>query len=359
MRDSLTRQVATLRHDEGGQIAFLMLLTLPVVFILFALATDVGLWYFDHRMAQNQVDAATLAAVPFLPDEVLATDAVDLWLAKNGFVPEERVLTGLTAAGTPCVGRGSSTNESGVEMIYTDELYGDGIEDTVRVCIWRKSPSVFAGFSGIDAVYVSASAKAQVYPQCGALDIVMVLDNSGSIDDSGHEDLVATATLLIDEFCLDNVSGVRLGITRFRATSAPVHDMSDDATSLRDAVGAIERGGKDLDSGTNIVVALAGGAAQYPSGSGDRPNAPNKMIFITDGNDNRGNSDADIALASLATGAEVFAIGVGDVEPSIVDAIATDPDEDHAFIFADFESLLDDAGGIAAALTTLQMVLIE
>ena len=53
--------------DESGAMAFLMLLTMPVIFIFFALALDAGVWYFDHRIAQNQADAAALAAVQHLP----------------------------------------------------------------------------------------------------------------------------------------------------------------------------------------------------------------------------------------------------------------------------------------------------
>ena len=52
MSKYLTHRVATLRPDEGGQMAFMM---------GFALALDAGVWYFDHRTAQNQADAAVLA----------------------------------------------------------------------------------------------------------------------------------------------------------------------------------------------------------------------------------------------------------------------------------------------------------
>ena len=45
-----------------------MVMVLPVIFLLFALAFDAGLWFLDHRMAQNQADAAVLAAVQHLPD---------------------------------------------------------------------------------------------------------------------------------------------------------------------------------------------------------------------------------------------------------------------------------------------------
>ncbi len=74
-----------LGRDERGQMAFLMVLSLPVLFIFMALAVDVGVWFFDHRTAQNQADAAALAAAQFLPaaDTTEATAAVNRWLGKN------------------------------------------------------------------------------------------------------------------------------------------------------------------------------------------------------------------------------------------------------------------------------------
>ncbi len=64
-------------RQENGQMAFLLVMILPVIFLLLALPLDAGLWFLDHRMAQNQADAAALAAVQHLPadDTTLATAA--------------------------------------------------------------------------------------------------------------------------------------------------------------------------------------------------------------------------------------------------------------------------------------------
>ena len=113
---------------------------------------------------------------------------------------------------------------------------------------------------------------------------------------------------------------------------------------------------------TDIVAGLEGAAAQLSTGLGDRPEAPNKIIFITDGNDTAlncppveegeeeepdfedcvPNSNATIALASLATGAEVFAVGVGNgVSQSTLDAIATEPNAQYRFSVSNFNALID------------------
>ena len=75
-----------LRRQESGQTAILLVMILPVVCLLFVLPLDAGIWYLDHRIAQNQADAAVLAAAQHLPavDTTPATVAANTWLEKNG-----------------------------------------------------------------------------------------------------------------------------------------------------------------------------------------------------------------------------------------------------------------------------------
>ena len=66
-----------LRRQEDGQMAILLVMVLPAVFLLFALPLDAGIWFLDHRIAQSQADAAALAAAQYLPatDTTQATSA--------------------------------------------------------------------------------------------------------------------------------------------------------------------------------------------------------------------------------------------------------------------------------------------
>lgn len=157
MSNILTRQVARLGREEDGQMAIAVVLALPVIFMFIALGMDTGLWYTDHRLAQNQVDAAVLAAAQFLPaaetdpEYQEARDTVDLWLAKNGSGHEELC----------------EPDENGPYPQFFDlhpAASPDGRLDMVRVCVRRQSPGVFAAFAGIPFVWVSAVAAARVAP---------------------------------------------------------------------------------------------------------------------------------------------------------------------------------------------------
>jgi Flp pilus assembly protein TadG len=120
---------ARLHRDESGQMAIVMVLTMLIVFMLFALSFDVGLWYFDHRQAQNQADAAALAGALKLPNTGDAKTSVTDSLRDN---------------------------RASVGDLYSVTFPTNAI----RVCVRRDAPGVFAALSNINAVKVSACATA-------------------------------------------------------------------------------------------------------------------------------------------------------------------------------------------------------
>lgn len=132
-------------------MAFFVVLVVLIVFAFMGLAYDAGQWYFDHRTAQNQAEAAALAAVLELPatDTSAARTQADQYLTKNG-------AAATTSGGCPVSGTGSH--------IEFEDITGDGKYDAVRVCVRRDSPGIFSKLSGISVARVSASAKARTGP---------------------------------------------------------------------------------------------------------------------------------------------------------------------------------------------------
>ena len=222
--------------------------------------------------------------------------------------------------------------------------------------VFKATGTAEAGISYLNEIAVASAAASILWGVEAYADVVLALDNSGSVSSSELQDLKDASNALVDAFSLDITGGrIRVGVTRFRGSSESVVGLTDvDAhpsnTPLHNGINGLVQGGPGLSSGTNIVVGLLGGAAQFATGLGDRPEIPNLMIFVTDGSDTAGNSLADIAAASAASGAEVFAVGVGSgVSASTLDAIATDPDADHVFTTEDYSELLDLVSDIVAA----------
>ena len=151
---------AELHRDQRGQMAWLMLLTLLVVFAFFALALDSGLWYLDHRNAQNQSEAAALAGALTLPatTTTAARDAALDWLQRN----QAARTSNCNSTNSP----GATTFDSGVAFWQTAGNY-----TKIRVCVSRNSPGVFSALSGINAVRISGAATATA----GPVDIATVM----------------------------------------------------------------------------------------------------------------------------------------------------------------------------------------
>ncbi len=222
--------------------------------------------------------------------------------------------------------------------------------------VLRATVTPESGVTYINEVNVSFEPAADVDVEEYA-DVVLVFDNSISVSSSELVALKIAANTIVDRFELDKTAGrIRIGATHFAGSSAPLVDMTDVDVHgidepLHDGINSLSWfGGLLLGFGTNILDAVNGGAAQFSTGLGDRPAVPNLMIIITDGNDNAGNTLQHLADASAASGAEIFAVGVGsDVSTSTLDAIATDPDSDHVFFTHDFEGLLSLVDAIVEA----------
>lgn len=192
-------------------------------------------------------------------------------------------------------------------------------------------------------------------------DVVLLLDVSGSVDAGELVYLKEASNTIVDGFDLENTQGrIRIGAIRFRGNSESVTDMTDVdvhgvSEPLHDGINGLAQGGPGLNSGTNIVSGLNAASAHFSTGLGDRVDppypVPNIMVVITDGNDTAGNSDGAIKNASDNTGAEVFAVGVGeDIEGGTLTAIASDPDAAHTFTSSEYSGLLAIINNIVTAI---------
>ena len=85
--------------SERGAIAVFVALMVPVVLIFTAFAVDVSRWYVEMQRLQKTVDAAALAAAPFMPEKIdkatkadkASKAAIDL-VNRNGYVGSTAVI---------------------------------------------------------------------------------------------------------------------------------------------------------------------------------------------------------------------------------------------------------------------------
>jgi len=71
---------------DGGYVALLVAVALPLFLILAGLALDVGNWYLQAERVQRAADAAALAGAVYLPTDPTAANAAATNLAaRNGY----------------------------------------------------------------------------------------------------------------------------------------------------------------------------------------------------------------------------------------------------------------------------------
>lgn len=144
-RISYTARLARLRRDQGGAVAIIMALVIPILVGAVGLAVEVGMWYAERRSLQTAADAAAMGA------------AWELNIAGGN----------ATAAATAdAVRNGFSAAGGGSITVTTPPASGAyaGDASAVQVSLTEPQPLLFAGLFLAGPVTVTTTAVAQAGP---------------------------------------------------------------------------------------------------------------------------------------------------------------------------------------------------
>lgn len=132
-----------LLHHEGGAVAPLAAIALPVLLGLVGLGVETGMWYADKRVLQVQADAAAMGGAFEMADGGQAAAAAVRDAARNGY---SQANGGTLVVAVP-PGAGAYAGDA----------------DAVEVTVSRSRTLLFAGlFQGNDAVTIRARAVARM-----------------------------------------------------------------------------------------------------------------------------------------------------------------------------------------------------
>ena len=166
-------------QQERGQVIVLVVVMLVVLLGFAALVIDVGYAYYAHRQLQASADAAALAGAQELPDPARAEQIAREYSSSAGSKNEHHDIPDVTTTvTTKCIGS------------------IPGCDPVNAVVVLEKAPAktFFAGLFGIDSIKITARSTA--CSPCGVkpLDIMMVLDRTGSMcqTSSGANDPACT-----------------------------------------------------------------------------------------------------------------------------------------------------------------------
>jgi Flp pilus assembly protein TadG len=178
-----------LRQDRKGNVAMIVALAVTPLIGVVGLAVDAGAALRRQERLQAAVDSGVLAglkAMPYLND------------------------AGVTAASKRYI----DTNFNGLPYTFENVVI-DRRAARVEITASSPSPTIFGGVFGIGEMKVNATSVAA---GGGTIELVMALDNSGSMRDAGRMPaLKEAATKLVDTLMSDSmISGrIKIGVVPF------------------------------------------------------------------------------------------------------------------------------------------------
>lgn len=250
------------RNEKGAvMIAIALFLMLMLCFVAFG--TEAGRWYLLRAEISKTVDAAALAGAknisnPYVDPRTLAQE----FCAEN-------FPTG--AFGTPGSGA-PGTATFNVELQDDNRIAVDG---------HATSPAILAQLLGIREVPVSSAGAAQMRP----VEIMMILDRSGSMAGQPIADLKVAAKSFLDFFS-ESQTRDKIGLITFARSSLVDHTLGTNfVTPMKAKIDAIVANGN-----TNPEDAID--KADGPGGLTDQSGIPRSarikqfVVFFSDGRPN-------------------------------------------------------------------------
>lgn len=377
-------------HEERGAIAVLSALLIVILFAAVAFAIDISRLYHERQVLQNAVDFGALAGAQDLPVQGTSQANTASGVARTVAIANAPQLTsaGLTisfqcvvgdrdgdgqpdAADVPFVcgptaGTWSSgwTTRNGRSTHLCDPYGGDKC-NTIRLTTSSTIPYYFAPVIGVNSGSTGAVNAASCKGQCGAatspVDVVMVLDRTGSMSPDDIANLKNAALSVLDfydpaqqwvgmaslPYGQPGNKCIAYGDTRTRPRTYQIYPDSNYADwqaaplsrDFKRADGTLNTSSQLVQqincltrADSSIVQVMSDGVG--PSGLhtnlGDpldaardmlrlqgRPDVPDVIIFMTDGQANQPSTRQpckyfnDKATVAKAEGQTIFTIGYG------------------------------------------------
>jgi Flp pilus assembly protein TadG len=156
--------------DEAGQVIVFALVAMVVLIAMVGFAVDVGHAYLVQRQLQSGVDAAALAGAQHLPDATQVTQVAQDYGPSPGKKNQLRTNdTAQTTVTMKCI-----QGVPGCSSVFNTY-------NAVNVKSTASVRTIFAKVIGVNRLNVSASATACSPCSAKALDIMVVLDRTGSM----------------------------------------------------------------------------------------------------------------------------------------------------------------------------------
>ncbi|XP_064631744.1 uncharacterized protein LOC135490027 [Lineus longissimus] len=180
------------------------------------------------------------------------------------------------------------------------------------------------------------------------LDVVFVLDASGSVTSGNFEKVKAFTADIVSRFDIASTQ-IRVGVMTYSTSNVLQFNLQDyfDKAKMINAINAIVYTGGGTYTGAALAFMRQ---TMFSVTNGDRVGVPDVAIVVTDGKSRDPTVTASEAQLAQDAGMTVIALGIGSgIAGNELYTIASDPESDNVFEVSDFDTLDVIADGLTAS----------
>ncbi|XP_021365456.1 cartilage matrix protein-like, partial [Mizuhopecten yessoensis] len=171
------------------------------------------------------------------------------------------------------------------------------------------------------------------------IDIVFIIDESGSVGSSNFAKILTFLTEVVDDLNIGSTA-VQVGLVKFhtRATLEFYLGTHSTKTSLKSAIlnTRYRSGGTSIGAGIQHADKYV-----FPILYGGRKDATKIAILVTDGVSSSATFTKQAADDAKANHIRIFAVGIGNINIAELNSAASDPDCTHVSVLTNFKQIDD------------------
>lgn len=213
---------------------------------------------------------------------------------------------------------------------YVERMYAT----TIPTSINAQAKFWVDKFNGQLNDFLSVRNLQEVSCDMKAVDLVFVVDESGSIGSSNFLRIKNFLSDLVDQLTISNTA-FHVGLVKFSKTAKTEFEL--ERYSQKYYIKSAIKSMRYNEGGTRIAAGIRTGSTLFARSS--RKNASKVMILVTDGRSSDKTETAREAQRAKAEGVTIFVIGIGNVDPQEIDSAASQPTCVHVFLLQQFSSI--------------------
>ncbi|XP_001633033.3 matrilin-2 [Nematostella vectensis] len=174
------------------------------------------------------------------------------------------------------------------------------------------------------------------------MNLVFLIDNSGSINDTEFDNFKEFAKKLAESFTI-SATYTHVAAVYFNTLANFGFNLKYDINVIKTAIDNLPNIGGGTHIGKALTYTLDNVFKVAP-----RQNVKNVLVVLTDGKSHDSVTLPAAAVRNYGPGVEVFAVGVGAGDSFVaqLNVIASDPDEDHVFHVEHFSQIESTTGAV-------------